>query len=112
MVLPSVPTSWLSRLNCRSEIRAEIGFPDTGIADFEYPYLFPAPPNIDNDAVDAYRRDQEQIWYYYSTEITLRRIGNRIMNAIHRKPDIAWLDIPIESMILFTNHFLNQISQW
>ena len=78
----------------------------------EYPNLFPAPPIIDTNGVDSHKREQEQIWYYYSTEISLRRLGNRVLNALYRKPAIAWLEMPIARMMLLIDHFLNQISEW
>jgi hypothetical protein len=103
----------LSTLNAlRSELKLHIGCPESGIADMENPNLFPAPPIIDPSDVDLYRREQEQVWYYYSTEISLRRIGNRVLNALYRQPAIVWLEMPIERMVFVIDHFLNQISQW
>jgi hypothetical protein len=113
MVSTPVLTILSSPLNTyRSELQLHIGFPESGIADIEYPNLFPAPPIIDGNGIDSYKREQEQSWYYYSTEISLRRLGNRVLNALYRKPAIVWLEMPIERMMLLIDHFLNQISQW
>ncbi len=37
--------------------------------------------------------NEEESWYYYLTEIALRRIGNRIVNAFFRHEPTSWLNI-------------------
>ncbi|KAK0291774.1 hypothetical protein LTR91_008281 [Friedmanniomyces endolithicus] len=54
--------------------------------------------------------NEEESWYYYLTEIALRRIGNRIINTFFRKGSAAWLDVrPLLGIAL---EFDTQISAW
>lgn len=37
--------------------------------------------------------NEEESWYYYLTEIALRRIGNRVINTFFRQDKMDWLNI-------------------
>lgn len=54
--------------------------------------------------------NEEESWYYYLTEIAVRRIGNRIVNTFYTRDMETWLDAkPLLRMAL---EFDDQISQW
>ena len=106
------------------EIRVELPLPQSSIADFEYPHLFPSPPSppeppqygdhpTSPDHIfrgPTIRWTEELSWYYYLTEVALRRIGNRITNTFYRKDHSAWLDII--PLIPIAEEFEAQISTW
>lgn len=133
------------------EIRVELPLPQSAIAEYEYPALFPTPPTLsdvypENDyqgqgwtstqtpsrsAEDsqANRRhplfgragvdvrnhilklfDEEQSWYYYLTEVALRRIGNRVQNAFYRGEPSSWSNI--KPLIPIALEFESQIHAW
>jgi hypothetical protein len=137
-----------------SEFRVELPLPQSEIAQYDYPNLFPSPPspaspnfmedtrspaslqhfgpaNFDNGLTGLTRFDttstiaeedaelrqhakklcnEEESWYYYLTEVALRRIGNRIINTFFRQNHRSWLDIkPLISIAL---EFDAQVSSW
>ncbi|GAM87542.1 hypothetical protein ANO11243_055680 [Dothideomycetidae sp. 11243] len=54
--------------------------------------------------------NEEESWYYYLTEIALRRIGNRIVNTFFHQEPTAWLNIvPLLRLAL---EFDAQVSTW
>jgi hypothetical protein len=136
------------------EVRVELPLPQSEIAEFEYPNLFPSPPSpaatdvsprttspsvlhqgdeldfghmlgapetstesphLQYDNLDIRRHskrlcNEEESWYYYLTEIALRRIGNRIINTFYRQDHCSWMDIkPLISIAL---EFDAQVSTW
>jgi hypothetical protein len=136
------------------EFRVELPLPQSEIADFEYPNLFPSPPSpavtdissrtspalvhqqpdeldfshilgapetvvstplppVDNLDIRRHSKklcNEEESWYYYLTEIALRRIGNRIINTFYRQDHCTWMDIkPLISIAL---EFDVQVSAW
>lgn len=126
------------------EIRVELPLPQSAIAEYEYPALFPTPPTFPEEYLNT--RDQtsdgaspgtiprspdferpglpfrgvynhitklfneEQSWYYYLTEVALRRIGNRVLNAFYREEPLAWSNIKPFIPIAF--EFESQIDEW
>jgi hypothetical protein len=137
-----------------SEFRVELPLPQSEIAQYDYPNLFPSPPSppspafVDNsqspaslqnfvqsnfaDGLTSLTRfdstskameedaelrlhakklcNEEESWYYYLTEVALRRIGNRIINTFFRQDHQSWLDIkPLISIAL---EFDAQVSSW
>ncbi|KAL4765046.1 Zn(II)2Cys6 transcription factor [Aspergillus foveolatus] len=127
------------------EIRVELPLPQSAIAEYEYPALFPTPPTLseeyptrqgqnhisDWDVCDepasgpeppdllpgqaVYNHitrlfNEEQSWYYYLTEVALRRIGNRVLNAFYREDSSTWANVrPLIPMAL---EFESQINAW
>lgn len=123
------------------EIRVELPLPQSAIAEYEYPALFPTPPTLSDEypkhrdqASDWNRSEtpsvldpvglpglgvsnhitklfnEEQSWYYYLTEVALRRIGNRVLNAFYRGDSSTWSNIrPLIPMAL---EFESQINAW
>lgn len=114
------------------EIRVELPLPQSSIADFEYPHMFPSPPSpplnfapeisqspsYSRNATSpaemsksyAKRWNEELSWYYYLTEVALRRISNRIINTFYRKEHTSWLNIT--PLIPMAEEFETQISNW
>ncbi|KAF7596822.1 hypothetical protein BBP40_012422 [Aspergillus hancockii] len=128
------------------EIRVEMPLPQSAIAEYEYPALFPTPPNLSDDYLEGGSRgtgwstswnpsrpadshhtnraqtllgvrdhimqlfDEEQSWYYYLTEVALRRIGNRVLNAFYRKGPSTWSNI--KPFIPLALEFETQINAW
>ncbi|KAK0342168.1 hypothetical protein LTR91_023843 [Friedmanniomyces endolithicus] len=54
--------------------------------------------------------NEEESWYYYLTEIALRRIGNRIINTFFRKDPAAWLNV--KPLLRIALEFDTQVSAW
>lgn len=119
-----------------SELRVELSLPESGIAGIRYPDMFPSPPtgvspeegNIavftptgseTTPSVHGFQRSrtmssqnsQQQSWYYYLTEIALRRIGNRILNVLFIG-DYPGAGMTVPEMIVAAQDFENQFSRW
>ncbi|KAL3418702.1 vegetative cell wall protein gp1 [Phlyctema vagabunda] len=113
------------------ELRVELQLPESSIASIRYPDMFPSPPdpaspvtaevnfseqdfNIDSPMSQvssvSNSQMQQQSWYYYLTEIALRRIANRVLNAFY-KNELS-LNMPLASMINHANNFEAESLQW
>lgn len=126
------------------EIRVELPLPQSAIAEYEYPALFPTPPtlpeeyprhrdqtsdwtnteslhrspDIDQSGLTGWGVsnhisklfNEEQSWYYYLTELALRRIGNRVLNAFYRDEPSTWSNI--KPLIPIALEFDSQINTW
>lgn len=122
------------------EIRVELPLPQSAIAEYEYPALFPTPPTLSDEYPN--RQDQasgwtsmhgtpdenpglsglgvsnhitrlfneEKSWYYYLTEVALRRIGNRVLNSFYRSEPSTWSNI--KPLIPIALEFESQIDAW
>jgi hypothetical protein len=139
------------------EFRVELPLPQSEIANFEYPNMFPSPPSpasplltgapdsittpssihnffdmqygasvsmlsrvdttssITEEDLEIRKHskrlcNEEESWYYYLTEVALRRIGNRIINTFFRQDYTSWANIkPLTSIAL---EFDAQVSSW
>ena len=107
------------------EFRVELPLPQTEIADVEHPHMFPCPPsppdegarpkdfgyNASNMAWDNRKQaTEEQSWYYYLTELALRRMGNRILSTFYQTSHHSWMNI--HRLIPAAKEFEIQISAW
>lgn len=107
------------------EIRVELPLPQSGIASIEYPHLFPSPPShsrntlhssemlpADRGLMDDSDKDlnEEKSWYYYLTEVALRRISNRILSTFYRQDHTNWKNIL--PLIPIAKEFESQILVW
>lgn len=54
--------------------------------------------------------NEEESWYYYLTEIALRRIGNRIINTFFKQESSSWLTI--KPLLRMAKEFEAQVSSW
>lgn len=129
-----------------AEFRVELPLPQSEIASYEFPNLFPSPPsplpeeeheltrvvsagtergsrgsipiakvlvpeNQDDVRIHAKRLcNEEESWYYYLTEVALRRIGNRIINTFFQRAPNEWTNI--EQFIDVAVEFEAQVSTW
>lgn len=129
-----------------AEFRVELPLPQSEIASYEFPNLFPSPPSPfpgaqvptavdttsmersssislppimqvvlpehqDDVRIHAKRLcNEEESWYYYMTEVALRRIGNRVINTFFRKTPDEWLNI--EQFVDVAVEFEAQVSTW
>ena len=59
-------------------------------------------------------REQEQSWFYYLSEISLRRIGNRVINAFYHDldHDNVWMCMDVAAMISVAEEFMHLLNQW
>lgn len=111
------------------ELRTEIDCPNSSLADVHYADLHPSPPVLEVDDVDAAsespsqgrttrsqniprtavasQQQQEQTWFYYLTEITLRRIANRVLNLLYVGDVDSWT----ESALLFKIEAVEQFEE-
>ncbi|KAF5592118.1 heterokaryon incompatibility protein [Fusarium pseudocircinatum] len=105
---------------CHSEFRYEIPLPPSGIAQCDYPDMFPSPPteltspsaydrgdNFDDDIVP----EEEKSWFYYLAEISYRRMMNRAMAVMARNGEQGWSDNISEAME-HCKEFNEQIDLW
>jgi hypothetical protein len=118
------------------EFRVELPLQQSEISLGEYPDLFPSPPSpVTTDqqgqpqTMPAYGEsalmvdeaaelrqhaarlcNEEESWYYYLTEIALRRIGNRITNTFFRQDRSSWLNI--KPLLRMAQEFEAQVSSW
>ena len=130
-----------------AEFRIELPLPQTEIAAYSFPNLFPSPPspivagnksapgdgtspvnarasssNISitqmlspeqEDEVKLHAKrlcNEEESWYYYLTEVALRRIGNRVINTFFRQDRSEWMNI--EPYLDVAIEFEAQVSTW
>ena len=54
--------------------------------------------------------NEEESWYYYLTEIALRRIGNRIINTFFNRDASTWM--AIQPLLPIALEFETQVSAW
>ncbi|EXV02353.1 hypothetical protein X797_004483 [Metarhizium robertsii] len=118
------------------EFRVELPLQQSEISLGEYPDLFPSPPSpmttdqqgaassasaygesglIVDEATELRQHavrlcNEEESWYYYLTEIALRRIGNRIVNTFFRQDKSSWLNI--KPLLRMAQEFEAQVLTW
>lgn len=130
-----------------AEFRIELPLPQTEIAAYGFPNLFPSPPSPlaadhqpapnhaasltdaeasssiisissmlspgQEDEVKMHAKrlcNEEESWYYYLTEVALRRIGNRVINTFFRQDRSEWMNI--EPYLDVAIEFEAQVSTW
>ncbi|KAH6985338.1 hypothetical protein EDB80DRAFT_732121 [Ilyonectria destructans] len=118
------------------ELLLDIHLPQSCLADLQGIDLFPSPldPHFasaelpesplfasssgdsttpaNSRIVNELRHSQEQSWYYYITEITLRRIHNRTLNLLYRDGHAGWNEKTIGSLPSTVTHLEEQIHEW
>ena len=92
------------------ELRSELDLPHSSLADLEYPDMYPSPPDL--RVGDELSEQQEQSWFYYLTEITLRRISNCIVNTLYSSDYRRWDEETIPAMIKAAEGFDKQLREW
>ncbi|KAE9373064.1 hypothetical protein N431DRAFT_336998 [Stipitochalara longipes BDJ] len=124
------------------EIRVELNLPESSIATINYPDMFPSPPNEEDvtsttdgdlpfigDAISVRgagestehqqhrtpsfgQIQQRHSWYYYLSEIALRRIFNSVLNSFYTTEQYTGFNTPVQNMVDTATEFLEQLSQW
>lgn len=124
-----------SAFKSECEFRVELPLQQSEISLGEYPDLFPSPPSpIPIDIVSNHEMpsgehsfisaeelelrqhavrlcNEEESWYYYLTEIALRRIGNRIVNTFFRQGQSVWMT-NMKPLLRMAKEFEAQVSSW
>lgn len=123
-----------------SEFRVELPLPQSELSWVEFPNPFPSPPSpvagdrndrspsdvLDHHSMDDYCQadaeeqelrqhakrlcSEEESWYYYLTEIALRRIGNQIINTFFRQYRSSWRNV--KPLLRMAQVFEAQVSSW
>ena len=109
-----------SCLKSECEMRDEIELPPTGLAKVEYSDVFPSPPGgtpVPEDQDEAMVPSGLELafqrsWYYYLSEIALRRIANRISHTFYSMEPCAWHTISLKRMQRIAQELDAQILQW
>lgn len=78
-------SAWKSERELRPDLQApDFRLPKTEVAI--YPPFFPTPPapneNLQSGLSDEYKQRERVSWYFYLSEISLRRLSSRIANEI------------------------------
>ncbi|TPX11446.1 uncharacterized protein E0L32_007865 [Thyridium curvatum] len=124
-------------LKSECEVRTELDFPQSDLCKLNYPYLFPSPPtpsppspvqspqgptpaSIATPSTQAtstmssssYQKVEEQSWFYYLSEIALRRIQNRVLNAFYKQDHESWARMGVERMASIASGIEDQLAIW
>ncbi|RSL91448.1 hypothetical protein CDV31_015465 [Fusarium ambrosium] len=95
-----------SCLRAESELVFELGETPGNLENFSYPDAFPSPPdnlfdhtspNTDGSppsSIDRQRRINEQGWYYYLAEISVRRTVDETLNLLYSQGPEYWMENP------------------
>ncbi|CAG9978427.1 unnamed protein product [Clonostachys byssicola] len=121
------------------EVRLAIALPGSSLSSLQYPDLFPSPPQSmdshpsmswrplpdmtpssegspwDANSSASQRFDaslEERSWYYYLTEIGLRRMINGLLKDLYSHENSAWLDMSILVVVQRVKDFDAELSQW
>jgi hypothetical protein len=109
-----------SCLKSECEMREEVDLPPTGLAKVDYPDVFPSPPGgtpepEDSSPAMVWESSDpafQQSWYYYLSEIASRRIGNRIIHALHSMQPHEWAMVPCRRLLRIAEELDTQVRQW
>lgn len=82
-----------SSLKSETELSLELCFPTSGLANIKYPDLFPSPPTEEEGEID------EKAWFFYLTELMLRRTTDNVINAFYCGEPSEWLTTPTRDLI-------------
>ncbi|KAF3393731.1 hypothetical protein F1880_004758 [Penicillium rolfsii] len=116
------------------ELRGEMDVPNSLLADHHFPDLYPSPPDISslttagqnftspstvttapqdpgNESVDLCPL-YEQSWFYYLTEISIRRISNRVLHLLYQNDASSWVDSKVPSLVKTVIEFEQQLEDW
>lgn len=115
------------------ELRVELDLPNSSLADFNYPDMHPSPPNLEcvdeplpqvtvfedgnygatnHDSLHYLREQQQQSWFYYLTEITLRRITNDVLKTLYTDNYMFWSEETLRQKLKAAEEFNEQLLNW
>lgn len=60
----------------------------------------------------TYDQDEEQSWFYYLSEIALRRIENRILRFFYHDDNGSWDHSDIHSMVAIVGNIEVELQNW
>ena len=109
-----------SCLKSECEMREEFDLPPTSLAKVDYPDVFPSPPGGTPEPEEASPAmvlessdpDFQRSWYYYLSEIASRRIGNRIIHALHGMQPHEWTLVSLRRLQRIAEELDKQVLQW
>ncbi|KAH7384711.1 hypothetical protein BKA64DRAFT_711831 [Cadophora sp. MPI-SDFR-AT-0126] len=109
-------------LKSECEIRVQLDLPQSNLCKLDYPFLFPSPPSngspvespasIPSASSQRLEHAEEQSWFYYLSEIALRRIENRVINAFYIEDHQHWLHMDLSVMMSAAGDIENQMETW
>jgi hypothetical protein len=100
-------------LKAEFELRAELSLPVPTGAQLEYPLNFPIPPASFGPDTDA-----DRLWYFYTAEIFLRRLHNRVVDEVTsfetylHDAHTALTEKRLASFITIVREYEAYVSQW
>lgn len=115
------------------EFRIDMDFPNSSLAGIHYPHMLPSPPDLevpshtvsnglyhgeavggssDGNRALSTNANQEESWFYYLTEISLRRIANHVLNTFFTAPFSSWTDETVPIMAKAADEFEQQLDKW
>lgn len=128
-------------LKTECEVKVHLGLPQSDLCSLSYPYLFPSPPTPSSPVQGsqdpglalaptpasgttvssgwptiASRSSnghyEEQSWFYYLSEIALRRLENRTLNAFYKTDQSAWLSTDLQVLINAAEDIEARLTSW
>lgn len=109
-------------LKSECEIRVQLDLPQSNLSKLDYPFLFPSPPangspvespaSIPSTSSQRLQQAEEQSWFYYLSEIALRRIENRVLNAFYKEDHQYWLHMDLSVMMNAAEDIEIQMETW
>ncbi|PYH84782.1 hypothetical protein BO82DRAFT_389805 [Aspergillus uvarum CBS 121591] len=122
------------------EIRLELDLQVSELATLAYPYMFPSPPSpatpaeasqehsslalstplsssslqqmCQSSTFGTLQEVEEQSWYYYLSEIALRRIGNRVSHYFYKEDYESWSRMNVREAAAIAEDLEMQLDNW
>ena len=122
-------------LKSECEICTQLDLPQSELSNMVYPDLFPSPPTpsspvqsptfqraattpgsittpLSYTLSETSQNIEQMSWYYYLSEIALRRIENRVLNTFYTQDYKTWSLGNLASMIMAAEELESQLSRW
>jgi len=121
-------------------MRLELNLPASQLATLGYPYMFPSPPTplsplqppqeglpgpvltpLSSTSIQqaysspgsiSHQKAEVQSWFYYLSEIALRRIENRVLYTFYSEDNSSWSRRNICDMATIATDFEMQLLNW
>lgn len=127
-------------LKSECEFRVHIDLPQSHLCKVGYPYMFPSPPTPASPTRSPHEtftgqtpaststaasshiprtmssstseQAEEQSWFYYLSEIAVRRIENRMLCAFYKFDHNSWSKMGLATMICAAEEIEAQLETW
>lgn len=126
-------------LKSECELRTQLDVAQSDLCKIGYPYPFPSPPSprspsqtpalpvhtptppyapgassqtFASTPSQSYQDIEEQSWFYYLSEIALRRIENRVLNTFYKEDHSSWARTSIEDLLSVAMAIEEQLELW